>query len=623
VLVSCAREWEPEEAFPEEGLVERTWTVSMSDGTRAALDESLRPVWEAGEELSVYDHVAGVGRIFKVQSVDGFKATITGKISEGGDTPFDAVYPACSAGEWVSDGTGVSCPLKLPETQLIPKGRNVCPDVLVSTAHSDLPEGVIAFHNISSLLKVIVDSEGITDISLDLLGSGEEEVRSYRAAPATGTLAKGTYYVAVDPGTYGGGLNASCSDRFGQEYRRSSTTPLEANASGMLSLGKVSVWDPWRYYKIDEKKTKVYDRPIKLLNETAIAGNVSSVVLNLMIYYYLPGSNYNVEAITYTYRSADPQGDPVDLSAVLYIPQHALKQNKSLTGVAIANHGTITSYAECPTNKTQAEGAFAWKNYAIIMPDYYGFGVSVDRPQAFLDPETTARGNIDALLAAEQLMIDKGVTIPETFYNAGYSQGGFNAMANLKYVAQHPELGIAFDKTMCGGSPFDIALTWRKYLQEDFGRAIGFVPLTVVSMNESQNLGLSYSDLFKGELLAKWRDWILSKEYNISTINSLLGTTSLSDVMNENFMAGTGNAYDTIMSTCVNFSLTSGWIPPEETEIILYHSKNDDTVPYENQAAMMSFLDSAHHGKHTSSGDDDGGHVEAIVSFITTILNKW
>ena len=53
---------------------------------------------------------------------------------------------------------------------------------------------------------------------------------------------------------------------------------------------------------------------------------------------------------------------------------------------------TIASNAECPTMKAQVEGALAWKNYAIVMPDYYGFGVSADRPQAYLDAETTAQG---------------------------------------------------------------------------------------------------------------------------------------------------------------------------------------------------------------------------------------
>ena len=74
-LVSCVREWAPEEVRTEDGLVLRTWTVTMSDETRATLDEALHPVWEKGEKLSVYDHVANVGREFEVTSVDGYKAT--------------------------------------------------------------------------------------------------------------------------------------------------------------------------------------------------------------------------------------------------------------------------------------------------------------------------------------------------------------------------------------------------------------------------------------------------------------------------------------------------------------------------------------------------------------------
>ena len=70
---------------------------------------------------------------------------------------------------------------------------------------------------------------------------------------------------------------------------------------------------------------------------------------------------------------------------------------------------------------------------------------------AYLDPETTARGNIDAYLAAAQLLEDRGVAMPEKLFSFGYSQGGFNAMANLKYVTEHPELGITFQKALCGG----------------------------------------------------------------------------------------------------------------------------------------------------------------------------
>jgi pimeloyl-ACP methyl ester carboxylesterase len=621
VLVSCVQEWMPEETPVEEGLVQRTWTVAMHDGTRATLDDNLYPVWEVGEELSVYDHVAQVGRIFTVESVDGGIATITGTISAGGDTPFDAVYPAKSAGEWTSDGTA---PLKLPETQYIPAGRNVCPDVLVSTAHSDVPDGVIGFHNISSLLKVTVDREGIADIRIDLVGASEDAIHSYKAGAESGSLAKGTYFIAVDPGTYGGGLQLTCSDRFGQGYRKSSTKPLEAGIGGLLNLGAVSDGKPWRYYNITE--TKPYGNQQALLEETGLMDNMGDI--QSWLPYIFPDRNKPASAISYTYLSADPKGNPVELSARLYIPDAALNGTKGLTGICLTNHGTMASNAECPTMRAQFEGALAWKNYAMVMPDYYGFGVSADRPQAYLDAETTARGNIDAYLAARQLLEDREVTIPQKLYSFGYSQGGFNSMANLKYVSQHPELGLSFQKVMCGGSPFDVELTWNEYALGNFHNSLAFVPMTLVSINETQELGISYGDIFKGELLANYEEWILSKKYTTSQINSLISPdsenpVSLSDILNDDFMAGRGSAFNAFMDVCRRYSLTSGWTPPSETKIFLFHSKEDDTVPYDNLTAMKAFLDEVAPDSYTATDGSYGGHVDAVVYFVISIISEW
>ena len=614
-LVSCVRESIPVETPAEEGLVERTWTVSMTGEAHASVDGGLRPVWEVGEELSVYDHVSRVGRIFKVSSVDGNIATITGQISAGGDTPFDAVYPAKSAGDWSTD---VSATLQIPEVQTIPAGRNVCPDMLVSTAHSDVPDGVIPFHNLASLLKVTVGREGLSDIRIDLAGPSSDEVRHYRAEPASGTFATGTYFIAVDPGTYGG-LTVTCLEPFVQGYPKSSTSPLQAGAGGVINLGTVTDEKPWRYYEVTA--VKPYASQQQLLDETGLSSRLSGYAL--LLPFIFPDLNKPASAISYTYISADPQGKPVELSAILYIPDAALDGTKALTGISLTSHGTIGSNAECPTMKAQFEGALAWKNYAMVMPDYYGFGASADRPQAFLDPETTARGNIDAYLAARQLLEDRKLTLPSRLYSFGYSQGGFNSMANLKYVSEHPELPIHFEKVMCGGSPFDVELTWNAYTNGTFRNAISFVPLSLVSINEAQQLGIPYGDLFKGELLANWKDWILSKAYTVAEINGRLGTDNLADILNADFLAGRGDAYNRLMEVCRRYSLTSGWTPPSGTKIILYHSNQDDTVPYENLTAMKAFLDSVAPGSYTASDGNNGGHVNAAVSFVLNLILEW
>jgi hypothetical protein len=624
VLVSCAKDWSPEEVLRQEGLVERTWTVAMDDGTRATLDESLRPVWEVGEQLSVYDHVAKVGRLFEVVSVDGNIATVSGSISEGGDLPFDAIYPAKSAGEWTSDGTNT---LKLPDTQIIPSGRNVCPDVLVSTAHSDTPDGVVPFHNISSLLKVQVGREDIVGIDVNLVGSSEDDIHRYKVAAASGALATGTYFIAVAPGTYAGGVTVVCADGFGMEYHKSSSNALEAAVGSIKNLGTVSDGAPWRYYRVTDD-TKVYPDALDLIDKTGLLGGLPSYLrtyVSALVSSYFPSDNGPVSAISYTYRSADPQGNPVELSALLYLPQEVLNGERGLSGVSLANHGTIASNAECPTEKPQYEGAFAWKNHAVVMPDYYGFGISKDRPQAYLDAETTARGNIDAYFAAVQLMEDRGVATPENLFSFGYSQGGFNAMANLKYVTEHPELGVTFRKTICGGSPFDVPKTWEAYLAGEYRNAIGFVPMTVVSINESQQLNLPYEHLFKEPLLSNWQDWILSKDYTLTQINSYLGTKDLAEVMADEIIAGTGPYFEAILETCRRYSLTSGWTPPPgtTTKIYLYHSTDDDTVPVENFTAMKAFLDETIPDDYESESYANGGHVNACIYYIMNIIDEW
>ena len=372
-------------------------------------------------------------------------------------------------------------------------------------------------------------------------------------------------------------------------------------------------------YDYEVTAVKSYGSLEELLNETGY----SMLGFGFLLSFYFPDYNKPVSAISYTYLSADPQGKPVKLSALLYIPDTALNGTKALTGISLTNHGTIGSNAECPTMKAQFEGGLAWKNYAMVMPDYYGFGASVDRPQAFLDPETTARGNIDAYLAARQLLEDRKVTLPSRLYSFGYSQGGFNSMANLKYVSEHPELSIRFEKVMCGGSPFDVELTWNAYTNGTFRNAISFVPLSLVSINEAQQLGIPYGNLFKGKMLANWRDWILSKEHKVVEINELIGTNNLADVLNDDFLAGRGDAYNRVMEVCRRYSLTSGWTPPSGTKILLYHSNQDDTVPYENLTAMEAFLDTAAPGSYTASDGNNGGHVNAAVNFVLNLLFEW
>ena len=363
-----------------------------------------------------------------------------------------------------------------------------------------------------------------------------------------------------------------------------------------------------------------------LLNKSGLFNTVNSFTVDVLIAFYFSNSSAPVTAINYTYRSKDPQGLPVELSALIYVPDAALA-GTSLKGISLINHGAFGSNAQCPTMKAQFEGAFAWKNYAVVMPDYYGFGVSANRPQGFLDAENTAHNSIDAYLAAVQLLEDREVSIPNKLHGFGYSQGGFNSMANLKYVTQHPELGIHFEKVFCGGSPFDVMLTWNAFISGSYRNSLAFIPMMLVSVNETHDLGISYDELFTGDLLDNYKEWILSKQYTTTEISSLLSPdpdnpTMVSDILTRDMINGTGSASD-ILSYCDSYSLTSGWTPPSDTELHLYHSEDDDTVPYDNLIKMKDFLDEKGHRNYTLYHGHYGGHMDAVLSYVQRIIGQW
>lgn len=626
--VGCVREWSP--ASPEDGsgLVERTWTVTLASpsspaptgdpATRATLDDALFPVWEVGENLSVYDPVQQVGRVFKVTAVNGRTATISGTISEG-DFPFDAIYPSKSAGAWSTDGTNRA---KLPAVQVIPAGRSVCPDVLVSTAHSEHPEEGVTFHNAVSLLKFTVAREDIASVRFELSGT---EAATWTTTAKEGTFAPGEYYLAVYPGAYEG-ITVTCDTGFGQEFTKSSSKPLTTQLGGLLNLGTVSDGKARYAYAVTSERT--YADLSAMIDETGILDGLATgvrIVINAMLRSktYFSISDEKVRAFNITYPSVDPQGLPVTLSARVYVREKALGGGKRLDGIAIASHSTIACNNQCPTLSVNFEAMMAWKNYAIVMPDYYGFGASSDRPQAFLDWETTARGNVDAYRAACQLMEDRSVKAGDLRFNYGYSQGGFNAMATLRYVSVHPDLELRFTKTFAGGGPYDVRQTWESYLTGNFGDAIGFIPLTLVSMNESQQLGIDYAALFKEPLLSNWQDWILSKKYTMNLINGHIGDRTIADILTEDMVAGRGPASATVMQTCDRYSLNAGWKPVAGSRIYLYHSNEDNLVPYVNYTRMMTYLESAAPDCELHGSTLSGDHQGACVPFILDVVNQW
>jgi len=355
--------------------------------------------------------------------------------------------------------------------------------------------------------------------------------------------------------------------------------------------------------------------------------------------------------VNYTYKSVAPDGvTPVTLSAAMVFPQNVFERKERPTidgevydasGLLLNNHFTMTRQSEAPTqtDEMSIEGPLAsiGPRFITISPDGYGFGTTVDKPQTYLMADITARNNIDAVKAARRLLLQMGYTYGDLFTQLGYSQGGHSAMAVQRYVDTNGTDAEAIpyiNYTLCGDGPYDIsAMLDTLLLPEARFRYPCALPLILQGQIEGANLDISYSDCFRKPLDTKSIAWLNAKTYSTDDINdsifALVGGDSekgvlVSDVLcTENLTSSNGNMPSFTQALQDN-SLVSGWTPNSQTRFYLFHSKEDEIVPFFCMEHMRDFLQN-----DCGIGDDRlevvesvGKHVDAATVFVIYVINK-
>jgi len=594
-------------------LVEKTYIVQFNDDSKAYLDGNMRVVWELNEEISVYDPVLKSGQTFKVTEVKDGKAKITGKISEG-DFAFSAVYPASSVKQW----KGIDdCTLIVPRSQSFKGSEKLDSKALVSKAYSESQSGLIVFRNQTSLLKFSVKGTEFSSVKIALSTKDSKTEEYFLSGPF---VDDNEYYTSVEPGNYDGGVIVTCSTQWGINHTKSSSNTLKAEMNGYLDLGIVSDGKESISYTLSGpfEINGASEFISKFVDTEDIPSGVMTIV-NPLIKNYLPYSSETLLEYKYNYVSPDINGKPTTHSAVLYVLKKALTDKREVVGTVLGHHVSATHKDECPSIASAYEAAFGFRNYAVIEADGLGFGSSGSYPQAFLFPDIAARNSIDAYKAGLQILADLNVKLGSINYNVGYSQGGFDAIAVEKYISENSGCGISFTKTFAGGSPFDVSLTFDKYME---GYSTEVAPLFLVSLVSIVECGcpsLNYSNIFQEPLLSNYQDWILSKNYSISGIKRKAGTDA-STMVTSSFYNKTSSEYSSVKDVCKQNSLCSGWKPVSGSKIYIYHYPSDDMVPPENFDNMKKAFGST--SGMTFNNKDKDGLVSSFNS-LKTIMEAY
>jgi fermentation-respiration switch protein FrsA (DUF1100 family) len=274
------------------------------------------------------------------------------------------------------------------------------------------------------------------------------------------------------------------------------------------------------------------------------------------------------------YFTTDPKGNKILASGIVAYPAF-----EPIRSVVMAEHYTIAANHEAPSETMfVTESALAFFRYAVISPDFLGFGASKDVPHPYLHVETTAGASLDMLFAVREYMERKSRPLADDVYIIGYSQGGAAALAVQKVAEEKYADAVHINKVLAGGGPYDPVAIFDELKEKGEASYACAVPLTIIGLNYGDNLNLDFTQLFTGPLLQNYDEWINSKNYTTGEINKMIGTGEISQFIHPDFFTYEANSESAKLYASLARNSLIDWTP--RAPLLLFHGTKDTTVPY-------------------------------------------
>lgn len=315
---------------------------------------------------------------------------------------------------------------------------------------------------------------------------------------------------------------------------------------------------------------------------------------------------YNFE-----YPSVDPYGNPVTLSGSIVVGDEVEADSKQASGMVLYNHFTVFQKDECPSRGDLGIVLKVVGSKLIaVAPDYYGFGVTGDKNQAYCMSRTNAQSSVDALLAARQLLKEKGYKWGDFLFNLGYSEGGQTAMGVVRLVAEkYPDIKITH--TVAGAGPYDIGETYRQLVSSGETSMPSTVISTLLAYNEYNELDVDNNEMFLDPILDNILIYLLSKDYKRDDLEGKLASYKIADWINPILFDFKSDLSLKFMEVFEKDNLSKGWKPRGDERISLVHNTLDACVPYANTTQMAEFFKQA--GFTVDEGRTEDRYVDGKV----------
>jgi len=314
---------------------------------------------------------------------------------------------------------------------------------------------------------------------------------------------------------------------------------------------------------------------------------------NSTLYKALP--NKKIKVVTIVYRTVDPRGEPILASGAIFYPSADVTYENQ--GTILGLHYTYGANYEVPSEKTAVtEGLFSLFGFAVVAPDYIGYGASQDKVHPYYDVMSTGQVSADMLMAAKEYFASISRKLSHKITVMGYSQGGQASLAFLKFVETQPLYQDAFiiDQLLAGGGTYDLIKSYDTFVSKDYSSQPVTIPLLVLGINYGENLDLDLKKMFAEPLYSNYKDWIISKKFTTDEVSAMMNETKLTKIMApEAFDRTNPNTIKFIdalkKNSLIVYGKVTDWVP--KAKITLLHATDDTIVPYENtESAYEAFL---------------------------------
>ena len=324
---------------------------------------------------------------------------------------------------------------------------------------------------------------------------------------------------------------------------------------------------------------------------------------------------FGVKSVKITYKTINQDGKEVNASGLLMIPvaDASYYKENNITDPSsdpftissiVDNHGTIFLDSDAPSNDVNLSKDLtdtnpnlgqlyatmvAYAGFAVIAPDYIGYGDSKGVVHPYILKKASARASLDMLRASMRYMIDHGYLTNGQVYVSGYSEGGYVAMAMAEDIQENHsgEFNIMGVAPMAG--PYDVEALGAYDLNASMKMVF---PAFLAEITYAYSY--YYDDLNLSDLVVKPEVFdsvdLFGGDYNEIQIHTYLGLADPANgdygfythYTNELFKDSFINDYQTNLNDPVRIKFAENsvynWTPKMKMNII--QCQDDEIIPY-------------------------------------------